>query len=211
MRGVDLEPVPFDLPLEIYPNEALTIACFLRAGINIETKPIGRIEGKVRVKGHDQYVSFSIQIPTVEFVHKKCDVSVLAPDIVELNKQGCVRLAVRGLLEPALDCEERIGESIYFLIQTDVRQQLRLPFGEVVNVEVPFTAIRAGKLGFPQITIICADGPAWTSAPVSFVVKAEENGIVFACCGPLGLGGRQSPADRLVSRKGAFLFVFPAI
>jgi hypothetical protein len=173
IRGVEIESVPFDLPLEICPNEAFTVASFLRAGINCDTKSIGRIKVKYRVRGHEQVVLFSVQMPTVEFVQKKCDVSVLTPDVIELNKQGSLKLAVRGLIEPGLDCELRIGESYYFLIQTEVRQQLRLPFGELVNIEVPFTAIRAGKFAFPQITIICADGPAWTLAPLSFVVKTE--------------------------------------
>jgi hypothetical protein len=173
IRGVDLQPVPFDLPLELAPNEAFTTACFLRAGLNVDTKPIGRIDVNYRVKGHDQLVAYSIQMPTVEFVQRKCEVNLVAPEVLELNKQACLRLAIRGMIEPGLDCEVRIGESYYFLMQTDVKQQIRLPFGETVNFEVPFTAIRPGKLAFPQITIICADGPAWASAPLSFVVKAE--------------------------------------
>jgi hypothetical protein len=64
--GVEMKQIPFDLPLDISPNEAFTTACFFSTGQNTEPHPIGRFDVGYCPAGYHQTLSFSFQMPDVE-------------------------------------------------------------------------------------------------------------------------------------------------
>ncbi|KAH0789617.1 hypothetical protein GPJ56_006469 [Histomonas meleagridis] len=151
-EGVSLDPVDFDLPLNILSSEAFTTAIFIELTDTAVDGPLGRYEITYEVEGYDEPLKYSFEMPQIKIETKFVNVSIVAPEEVEANKQSQITLKIECL--NSIDADLILSESNGFSIVGEHNVELNLKEGETQNVNVTFCP---NKIGTVQVPLFLVD------------------------------------------------------